>query len=78
MKPNKTAGYDNINFNVTKKTYKELKTSLMRIFNLWLIIGILPDKLRIAKVPPIFEIGKKDFLTNYRTISVFPCLMHNV
>ena len=31
LKPNKTPGYDNINVNVVKKIYEELKTPLMRI-----------------------------------------------
>ena len=37
----------------------------MRIFNLSLSTGIFPDKLKIAKVSPIFKNGKKDLLTNY-------------
>ena len=73
LKPNKTRGYDNINVNVVKKIYEELKTPLMRIFNLLLSTRIFPDKLKIAKVSPIFKNGKKDFLTNYRSISVLPC-----
>ena len=48
-KPNKTPGYDNINANVVKKIYEELKTPLMRILNLSLSTGIFPDKLKIAK-----------------------------
>ena len=32
LKPNKTADYDNINVNVTKKTYEELKTPLKCVF----------------------------------------------
>ena len=70
LKPNKTPGYDNINVNVVKKIYEELKTPLMHIFNLLLSTGIFPDKLKIAKVSPIFKNGKKDLLTNYRPISV--------
>ena len=65
LKPNKTPGYDNINVNVVKKIYEELKTPLMRIFNLSLSTGIFPDKLKIAKVSPIFKNGEKDLLTNY-------------
>ena len=73
LKPNKTSGYDNINVNVVKKIYEELKTPLMRIFNLLLSTRIFPDKLKIAKVSPIFKNGEKDFLTNYRLISILPC-----
>ena len=73
LKPNKTPGYDNINVNVVKKIYEELKTPLMRIFNLLLSTGIFPDKLKIAKVFPVSKNGEKDLLTNYRPISVLPC-----
>ena len=73
LKPNKTPGYDNINVNVVKKIYKELKTTLMRIFNLSLSTEIFPGKLNIAKVSPIFKNGEKDLLTNYQPISVLPC-----
>ena len=73
IKPSKTPGYDNINVNVIKKIYEELKTSLMQIFNPSLSTGIFPDKIKIAKVSPIFKNGEKDLLTNYRPISVLPC-----
>ena len=45
----------------------------MHIFNLSPSTGIFPDKLKIAKVSPIFKTGKKGLLTNYRPISVFRC-----
>ena len=45
----------------------------MCIFNLSLSTGIFPDKLKIAKVSPIFKNGEKDLLTNYWPISVVPC-----
>ena len=73
LKPNKTPGYNNINVNIVKKIYEELKTPLMRIFNISLSTGIFPDKLKIAKVSSIFKNGEKDLLTNYRVISVLPC-----
>ena len=49
LKPNKIQVYDNINVNVANKIYEELKTPLMRIFNLSLSTGIFPDKLKTAK-----------------------------
>lgn len=65
MKPNKFAGYDNINANIIKKIYEKLKTSLMNnLYNLSLSSGILPDKLKIANVSPVFKNGEKDLLTN--------------
>ena len=73
MKPNKTPGYDDINVNVVTKIYEELKTPLMRTFNISLTTGIFPDKLKIAKVSPTFKNGDKDLLTNYRPTSVLPC-----
>ena len=63
LKHNKTAGYDNKNINVIMKTYEELKTFLLCIFNLSLRTGIFPDKLKIAKVSPILESSKKDLIT---------------
>ena len=78
LKPKKTPGYDNIYVNVVKKIYEELKTPLMRIFNLSLSTGIFLDKLKIAKVSPIFKNGKKDLLTNYQLVSVLPCFSKNL
>ena len=73
LKPKKTPGYDNINVNVVKKVYEELKSPLMQIFNLSLSTGIFPDKLKIAKLSPIFKNGEKNLVTNYRPVSVLPC-----
>ena len=73
LKLNKTPSYDNINVNIIKKIYEELKTPLMHIFNLLLGTGIFPDKLKTTKVSPVFKNGKKDLLTNYRLISVLLC-----
>ena len=34
--------------------------------------GLVPDKLKIAKVIPVFKSGDKDNVSNYRPISVLP------
>ena len=36
--------------------------------------GSFPQKMKIAKVTPIFKAGKKELVTNYRPISVLLCL----
>ena len=45
----------------------------MNIFNLSLNTGIFPDRMKVAKVIPIFKKGKKSSISNYRPISVLPC-----
>ena len=46
---------------------------LMHIFDLSLKNGVFPDKLKIARVTPIFKSGDKEFVSNYRPISVLSC-----
>ena len=47
----------------------------MNIFSLSLKKGIFPEKLKIAKVSPIFKKGDTSILSNYRPISVLPCFL---
>jgi len=56
---------------------------LTDIFNNCVQNGIFPDKLKLAKVIPIFNSGAKDIASNYRPISIlshfskiFEKLMH--
>ena len=43
------------------------------IFNLSLSTGIVPDKLKIAKVIPIYKKFNVDVFSNYRPVSLLPC-----
>ena len=45
----------------------------MNIFNLSLSTGIFPNRLKVAKVTPIFKKGEKSSISNYRPLSVLPC-----
>ena len=45
--------------NVIKSMYHEFKIPLMNTFSQSLSTGILPDKMKIAQVSPIFKNGKK-------------------
>ena len=39
-----------------------------------LLTGIVPDKLKIAKITPLFKSGDPKSYNNYRPISILPCL----
>ena len=73
LKANKSAGHDEVNFNAIKGCFEELCEPLLFLFNLSLHKGTFPDKLKIAKVTPIYKTGEKTELGNYRPISVLPC-----
>ena len=73
LKTNKSPGYDDINFNVAKKCFGEINVPLKHLFNLLLENGIFHEKMKIAKVIPLFKNGDPENITNYRPISVLPC-----
>ena len=72
LKISKSAGYDDISFNIVKKCL-DLYKPLLHIFNVSIQTGIFPDELKIATVTPIFKGGENWNLGNYRPISVLPC-----
>ena len=51
---------------------------LSHIINCSLLSGIVPSKLKIAKVIPIFKNGHREDMYNYRPISILPCFSKNV
>jgi hypothetical protein len=67
---NKSCGYDGISTNVLKIIAKEISKPLTHIFNLTFSNGIIPDKLKIALVTPIFKGNERNRFENYRPISV--------
>ena len=73
LKGNRSPGFDDINVNVVKCVYDEIKQPLMHVFNQSLKYGVFPEKMKIARVTPIFKTGEKYSISNYRPISVLPC-----
>ena len=69
LKSNKATGYDNISSNVIKHIYDGIK---MHVFNKSIRQGIIPDKLKIAKVTPVFKSGEESYVNNYTSISILP------
>ncbi|XP_065652985.1 uncharacterized protein LOC136080294 [Hydra vulgaris] len=72
LKRNKATGYDDINTNIVIDSYDVIKDILYKIFRASIAQGSFPDKLKIAKVTPIFKTGDRTNITNYRPISVLP------
>ncbi|XP_065677391.1 uncharacterized protein LOC136092773 [Hydra vulgaris] len=73
LKNNTSVGFDNISINVVKSVFHIIETPLYHIFNLSLQTGTVPEKLKIARVLPIFKSGDDTDSSNYRPISVLPC-----
>ena len=70
MKNSESAGYDEISINVIKKVIEYIAEPLSFIFNLCLSEGIFLNRMKTAKVCPVYKSGSKTEFTNYRPISV--------
>ena len=62
--------------NLSMYTIKNIIPSIVKPFtyicNLSFLTGIFPDKLKNAKVIPLFKAGEKNLFTNYRPVSLLP------
>ena len=72
LKVNKAPGFDDYNSRIMKNVYDAIKIPLLHIVNLSLKNGIFPDKMKIAKILPLFKSGERSTLGNYRPISLLP------
>ena len=57
-----------------KETIDLLAAPLSHICNLSFERGVFPDKLKIAKILPVFKSDDPSLFSNYRPISILPCL----
>lgn len=71
--PNKSAGSDNIGNLIIKRVINDIVEPLTSIFNWSISTGIVPNKLKIAKVVPIYKKNNAEILSNYRPVSLLPC-----
>jgi len=70
LKNNKSPGPDNIGPKLIKYIACERCYSLLCVFNLSFDKGLVPDKLKLAKVVPVFKGGNELLPNNYRPISL--------
>ena len=62
LKTNTSQGFDNLSTRIIKQTMGEVATPLSHIFNQSFLTGLVPEKLKIARIVPIFKSGEKKSL----------------
>ena len=70
LRTKSSSGYDGISTRLLKFLAPALISPLRLIINQSLITGIYPDKLKTAKVIPLYKKGDKTKCDNYRPISL--------
>ena len=74
IKAKTSTGFDNLSTKLLKYVAPVLAPVLCTIINQSLNTGIFPNKLKIAKVIPIFKGGENNIFGNYRPISLLPAI----
>ena len=69
---NSASGYDELPASILKQCSDSYLEPLTLLINLSISRGIVPDKLKIARVIPIFKGEDEQLVQNYRPISVLP------
>ena len=71
LKNNKSPGPNNIGSKLVKNNVSILVDPLIHLFNLSITTGVVPDKLKLAKVIPVYK-NKGEITSpgNYRPISL--------
>ena len=69
-----SCGYDDISSKLLKLIAPVIIKPLLLLINQVLNTGIFPDKLKIAKVIPIYKKGDPQLFENYRPISLLPTI----
>ena len=66
------SGFDSIDSYIVKQIAPQIVNQLADIFNKSFITGIVPSKLKIAKVIPLYKTKDPALFSNYRPISLLP------
>ena len=74
LSPKSSYGFDGISTKLLKHIKNALLIPITSIINQMLNTGIFPDKLKIAKVTPVYKKDNENQFTNYRPISMLPSI----
>jgi len=74
LKNNASRGIDGLSNKLVKAIKPEIISCLTLIINQCFTTGIFPDKLKLAKVVPIYKKDEEYLIKNYRPISILPSL----
>ena len=69
----KSSGFDEVDYDIVKQKFNSLLVPLKCIFDLSLKSGTFPEKMKIARVTPVFKSGGTSLIINYRPISILLC-----
>jgi hypothetical protein len=72
LKCKTSLGYDGMSTVFLKNIKMELCDILKTMVNQCLVTGIFPDKLKVARVIPIYKKDERVKISNYRPISILP------
>ena len=70
----KATGIHNIQNKILKDSCQVITPFLTDIFNFSITSSIFPDDLKVGKVSPVDKSGDRDYLNNYRPITVLPTI----
>src|SRR3989442_3484599 len=77
LKNKASSGFDDIPVTVIRKCISAITEPLVSLINCSFRTGRFPDKLKIAKVYPVFKAEAENKFENYRPISVLPSFSKN-
>lgn len=74
LKINSAPGHDGITVRDVLNLRPYIVKILIKLINNVIITGTFPDELKISKITPLYKLGDKDSMNNYRPISVISVL----
>ena len=74
LKNSMCEGFVGLRISPVKETIDLIAVPLSHICNLSFSCGVFPTQLKTAKILPVFKCDDSSLFSNYRPISILPCL----